>query len=76
MEKTSTISGSKSKVTVILNHGYDKRESLRINCSHIEVRDNLLMFYSVDHKKGHDRILHTDEYKSIDILHSGLEDPS
>ena len=76
MNETSTVESKyKSNVTVLF-YGYDKNEAFRVNCHHIVVRDSLTTIYGVDRKKGHDRGVQTDDYRFIDILHSGLEAPS
>ncbi len=64
-------------ITLILHEIFDNsRQEVkhRINCHRVKVEGNLLIIYGFDRKYGHDKILRTNEFIEIEILHHGMED--
>lgn len=64
-------------VTLILHEMFDNGRQVmkhRINCNHVKVEGNLIIIYGFDRKYGHDKILYTDDFVEIEILHHGMED--
>ncbi|MCK9325689.1 MAG: hypothetical protein M0P69_09350 [Bacteroidales bacterium] len=64
-------------VTLILHEMFDNSRQVvkhRINCHHVKVDGNLFIIYGIDRKYGHDKILRTNDFIEIEILHHGMED--
>ena len=64
-------------ITLILHEMFDNGRQVmkhRINCHHVKVTGNLIIIYGIDRKYGHDKILRTNDFIEIEILHHGMED--